>query len=302
MWHVGRCAARRFGSDSRHGLFTVLKTAILIVSYRRDLEFFAACAKSISKFARGFDYAKVVVPTGDAELFKPLAEPNGIAVVGFEEEPGKGFLSHLRMKCYADHHFPDADVIFHFDSDCVFAFESRPTDWIPDGKILLCFQDFSNFLKKPVAPDEIKNFMGFSGLKVDFDRGCYFWKWATDWCMGFDVVRETMQTMPIAHWRHVYPHMRKHIEGRFGKSFDEFIFSCRNEFPQTFCEFNSLGAIAHRFYPDQYHWRDIASQGYPPVRAVQCWSRGGLDLPYTYGKEVGGHQTPRQLFQRLGIA
>lgn len=279
-----------------------MKSAILIVSYAKDLPFFGPCARSISKFARGFDYVKVVVPTGDVNAFRAVAEPNGITVSGFDEEPGKGFLSHLRMKCYADHHFPDADFIFHMDSDCVFASESQPKDWLPGNKPILPFQDFSEFLTAPVEQHEMVNFMGWNGRKIDLNRGVYFWKFASEYALGFEVIRETMRWMPIVHRREVYGRTREHIERRFKQSFDQFVFSCRNEFPQTFCEFNTLGAIAHKFFDHKYCWWDVRAHYFPFVKVIQCWSRGGIDLPYEYVPEVGGLQTPRQLFERLGIA
>lgn len=278
-----------------------MKAAILIVSYRKDLQFFGPCAKSIGKFARGFCGAKVVVPTQDVELFKPLAEPNGIQVCGFDEEPEKGFLSHMRMKCYADHHFPEADVIFHLDSDSIFAFETDPSPWLPGGKVLLPFTDFKHFLTTPLQPDEQKTFMGFTGRTIDFNRGQYFWKFASDFALGFDVPRETMAWMPIAHVREVYPKLREVIEARHRTSFDGYIFSCRNSFPQTFCEFNALGGIAYKFFDDRYSWRDLHAHGYPFVKVIQTWSHGGLDRPHEFGMEVGGRQTPRQLFERLGL-
>ena len=78
--------------------------------------------------------------------------------------------------------------------------------------------------------------------------------------------------------------------------------SCRNEFPQTFCEFNTLGGVAHRYFQERYHWSNLMTQGYPFAgKVVQCWSRGGFDCPHDFPREVGGYQTPKELFQRLGL-
>jgi hypothetical protein len=279
-----------------------LKSSILIVSFAKDLPFFEVCARSVGKYARGFDRVKVLVPTQDVEAFKLRAEPQGIEVAGWDEMPGKGFLDHMRMKCYADQHLPDADVIFHLDSDSVFARPCTPGDWIEGGKVLLPYTDFKEFLTVPLKPDEEKNFMGFTGRTIDFNRGQYFWKFASDFALGWDVTRETMAWMPLAHVREVYPKLRSVIEARHKVSFDEYVFGCRNEFPQTFCEFNALGAIAHKFFEERYEWRDIHRHGHKFLgKVIQSYSHNGLHHPHDYGSECGGVQTPCELFKRLGL-
>ena len=206
------------------------------------------------------------------------------------------------MQCRGDEHFPEADVIFHVDADCVFASDCTPDDWLPGGKVLLPFTDFHRFLDRPLVPDEDKTFMGFTGKRIDFDRGQYFWKFAADFALGFPVERETMAWMPIAHVREVYAKTREVIESRFRKSFDSYVRSCRNSFPQAFAEFNTLGGVAHRFFQDRYQWQDVTTQGYPFAgKVVQCWSHGGFHRPHEFGREVGGYQTPHELFSRLGL-
>lgn len=277
-----------------------VKAALLWVTYRKDLEWFRVSARSFGRHARGFIAAKVVVPNPDVEAFREAAEPYGIAVCGFDEHPSKGMLHHEMMVCCGDLHFPEADVIFHIDSDCVFAFPFTPDEYLPDGKVLIPFTDFQRMLTTPLFHDEMRNFMGFTGRAIDFNRGGYFWKFAADFALGFPVDRATMVGWPMAHLRETYAKTREIISARHG-NFEDYIFSCRNEFPQTFCEFETLGAVAHRFFQDRYSWRDIETQGYPPVRVISSWSHGGMDRPHDYPGEVGGNQTPRQLFQRLGF-
>lgn len=296
----GGRAAHGFESRLERLLFLFIKAAILIVSYAKDLPFFEACAKSIGKNARGFYAVKVVVPTADVDYFRPAAEPHGIAVCGFDEEPGKGFLSHMRMKCYADHHFPEADVIFHLDADSVIAEPVTPEDWIRDGKVLLPYCEFRHYLTTPLLPDEQATFMGFTGKKVDLNRGQYFWKFTSEFALGWEVRRETMQWMPIAHVREVYPKMRELIKARH-KDFDYYVMSCRNSFPQTFCEFNALGAVAFKYFHERYEWHDVNERGLPFARVIQTWSHGGLDREHDFPAGWGGRQTPRQLFQTLGL-
>ena len=279
-----------------------MKSGLLWNTYGGDLEWFRHSARSYKKYARGWTFAKCIVPSSAYADFRQPCEENGIFLASFDEWPGKGFNHHQAMQCCGDLHFPEADVIFHVDADCVFASECTPDDWLPGGKVLLPFTDFVRFLDRPLVPDEEKNFMGFTGRAIDFNRGQYFWKFASDTALGFSVERETMAWMPIAHVREVYAKTREIVAARFGISFEDYVKSCRNEWPQSFCEFNTLGGVAHKFFEDRYHWQDVHVQGHAFAgKVVQCWSHGGFDLPHNFAKEVGGHQTPRQLFERLGI-
>ncbi len=277
-----------------------MKSGFLWVTYGKDLEWFRISARSYSKFARDFTWAKCVVPRVDEEAFRPICDANGIQLCSFDEWPGKGHLHQQFMKCYGDCHFPEADYIFHGDADCVFAEEARPTDWLIEGKVFLTFQDFSNFLKKPVYPGEEMDFMGCHGLKVDFSRGQYFWKFAADVALGWSVVRECMQSMPIVHCREVYLRTREAVEKQHG-SFEGYVRSCRNQFPQTFAEFPTLGAVAHRDFSDRYIWWDVSAHPNPKWgKVLQSHSHSGFDLPHDYG--LGrGKESPRQLFTRLGL-
>src|SRR5262245_6236934 len=102
-----------------------MKSALLWVTYRKDLPFFEASVNSYKKFARGFAYAKVVVPTGDVSLFRAVCAPAGVHVVGVDEPEGKGMVMHMAMEMLGETHFPeDTDFVFHIDGDCVF---NQPT-------------------------------------------------------------------------------------------------------------------------------------------------------------------------------
>lgn len=280
-----------------------VKTALLWNTFGGDIEWFKVSARSYKKFARGgWHWAKCIVPNPDIRPFREPCEDAGILLVGYDEWPGKGFNHHQMLQCYGDKHFPEADAIFHIDSDSIFSNYCTSDNWVQDGKILLPFTDFKHFLKTPIRPDEEKHFMGCTGRVMDFNRGQYFWKWAAECALGFEVPRETMAWMPITHYREVYSKTRQVIEERFKIPFEEYVKSCRNEWPQSFAEFNTLGGVAYKFFKERYSWRNIHEHGYPFAGLVtQCWSHGGFDRPHTFAGEVGGHQTPRQLFERLGL-
>ena len=279
-----------------------MKVGLLCNTYGRDVEWFERLANSYVKYASGFEWFKVVVPNPDLPLFKKICEPRGIFACGFDEWPGKGFNHHQAMQCMGDLHFPEADAITHVDADCVFASKCQASDWFINGRPLAPFIDFDRLLKRPLDHDEMMTFMGFTGKKVDFSRGQLMWKFAAEFALGFRVPRATMVWMPITHVRGVYGKLREVIASHHGKPFDHYVIDCRNEFPQTFCEFESLGGVAYQFFEPSYHWWNIDDSGHPFAgKVVQCWSHGGFDRPHEFAREVGGMQTPRQLFARLGV-
>lgn len=278
-------------------------TGLLWNTCGKDLEWFKRSARSYKKFAHGWNFAKCVVPNSDCPDFRPICEENGILLVGFDEWPGKGFCHHMAMQMMGDLHFPEAETIFHVDADCLFTSSCSPEDWLPSGKILQPFIDFSELLTSPADPDEMQSFMGFTGKRVDFNRGQYLWKYAADWMLGFPTERACMTWMPMIHNCEVYRKLREIVNTRFPiQGFEGYVRDARNEWPQTVCEFESLGSVAHNFFADKYHWHNIKTHGYPFAgKITQCWSHGGFDRPHEFAKEVGGHQTPRQLFERLGL-
>jgi len=283
-----------------------MKSALLWVTYKKDLPFFEFSLRSYQKFASGFSYTKVIVPLEDVDAFKAVCDPAGVVVAGIGEPPGKGMLMHMAMQMLGETHFPsDADFIFHIDADCVFNQPTTPRDYLPGDKPLICFREWDALLTRPVEQDEIQTFMGFTGRTIDFNRGAYLWKFAADFALGFASQRQTMTMMPVVHRREVYARARAILQRRFNTDIISHILQGRNEWPQTFCEFETLGAVAHRYFGDRYHWHELYKQGTYPVRNVmQTWSHGGLDATEEHGRPqiIGGvHRSPRQYFQTLGL-
>ncbi len=289
-----------------------MKTALFWNSFARDLEWFKISAASYRKFASGWDVARCLVPHADVEAFRPACEQHGIEVLGGEEWPGKGFNWHQLQQCYADVQFPEAEVIFHMDSDAVFGRDCTPADWIPLGKILMPYTEYRDFLTRPVEPDDLMTFMGFTGKKLDFQRGQYNWKFAVDFALGFAAERECMAWQPIVHHREVYAKTRALIAARFPETgFDNYVFNARNEHPQSFCEFNTLGAVAHRFFEERYQWHNLNCGRHVFYgKVIQSWSGqkhlrmdAQLDRLHDYGPQVESPEinSPRKLFQHLGL-
>lgn len=280
-----------------------MRSGLLWVTHAKDLEWFEVSARSYKKYATGWEWAKCLVPDTDVEAFKPACEAAEIILCGFEQWPDKGFNHHQAMKCMGDINFPEAEAIFHIDSDCAFISYCTPADWFVGDRILLPYTDFEHFLYNPLKPEEAVSFMGVEGRKIDFSRGQYYWKFAADWALGWSVARETMAWTPIVHHPETYAKTRAIIAERFPElGFEGYVRTCANEFPQSFAEFNTLGAVAHRYLEDKYHWHDCHALGIPfSGKVVQSWSHGGFDKSHKYCKEAGGRQIPRMMFQRHGL-
>jgi hypothetical protein len=283
------------------------KTAgLLWVTYKKDLKWFEFSARSYAKFANGWNFAKCVVPKRDVKAFKPVCEANGIEVWGGDEWEDKPFNWHQTMKCHADDHLPGADVIFHCDADSVFAKKCSPSDWLPNRKVLMPYQNYDTFLKRSIGPDEMAGFM--SGEKIDGELGPYNWKFAVEFALGRSVERECMRLLPIVHRREVYEKTRQLISERFPKKkFDGYVRSCRDKYPQSFCEFNTLGAVAHICFENGYEWWDFFGRPYEESglwgNIIQSWSHGGLNGNCNYYGQASDQtiNTPQKLFASLGI-
>ncbi len=276
-----------------------MKAGLFIVTHAKDAQFLGPCARSISKLASGFERVLIVAPQDDVPAITAAAP--ALDVRGYVDCPGKSFLYHMVQKCRADIWMPECDTIFHMDSDCVFTEPSRPEDWLINDKPLMCYRKFSDYLEGSVSPEASRNVMGCSGSAMELNRSQYLWKFAAEFALGFPVKLETMQWMPIVYRRDIYEHTRSHIEARFKVPFEQYVLGCRSEFPQTFCEFNTLGGIVNEFHSGDYIWTRFEDEARPNYKIIQTWSHGGMDLPYHFPAAVGGLQTPAQLFQRLEI-
>lgn len=247
-----------------------MKMEILIVTHAKDIPFLHYCVASIEKFAAGFSGVTLLVPRHEEDRFS-WAKPF-VSVRLFEEPVGKGMLAHEVQICRADEWCPSADTILHLDADCMFWRPCTPDDFMISGKPLLVRERYSDCWKSNPAR-------------------C-LWQTAVQRAMGFFPEWETMVRHPQVHLREVYPAVRAAVEWRRGV-FDDYVLSGPNSYPQEFCEFGSLGAIAIRDFPDRYsfvdydHDRDARECGvtkrfqyvYRINRdfCVEAWSHAGVD-------------------------
>lgn len=249
---------------------------IFIVTFARDVEFCHWCLKSIGKFVRNANRVVLLVPKRDQDKFRLIVQGynnergNGPRCVlkTFAEQAGKGMLHHEAMVCSADQ-FCEADYILHMDADCVF---KEPVDvvqeYFHEGKPIMLKETFTT-IGEVVGP----------------------WQDAVEKALGFRPEYETMRRHPAVHPRGLYAEVRKAVEASTKQPFLDYVLSCRNEFPQTFAEYPTLGAWALRYAPDLHHWIDVGKEPRPADKLYQFWSHGGLDHHPTEGPAKG--TTPR---------
>lgn len=239
------------------------KTRLFIVTYSHDFSYLEYCLRSIQKFAIGFVGTTILVPTKDVPALRIIIKNSGIQNVivksGYEWAK-KGMLWHLVQKCRADEWCPDADCIAHFDADCVFTAPVTPETFIKNGKPILQYEKFDSIGRR--------------------QPGVFLWKTATENCLPFPCPFETMRQGCETYHRATYKRTRELIEQKTGLPVNEYIKSCKNDFPQTFCEFVTLGNVAIREFPNDYILVDRElnpnpDKGVFPVG--QFWSHGQPD-------------------------
>ncbi len=243
--------------------------SILVVSYAKDIEFLRYLLKSIAQNTSGFAETVVAVPEHERGMYNWVKKAR---VVYFHEAPGKGMLSHMAMKCRADELCPDADFIWHLDADCVVWSKVTPADLFKDGKPVLLRERYA----------DLRN----ANRRV--------WQKNVENALGFKPEYEGMVRQGAIHPRQVYAATRAAVEKHTGMKFDDFVTSGTNAFPQLYCEFNTLAAIAIRDFRSSYEMQDydwerdakecglskttnfqyLYKRGRDPI--CETWSHGGI--------------------------
>lgn len=246
-----------------------MKVWINYTTFGRDLEWTRYSLESIRKYATGFSGIQIVVPTWDLDKFKQFerySTPECPVVISrFLEYPGRGFVHHLAMKCYADVFSPEADYILHMDPDCLFTEKVTPEDYFVDGKPVLLIEPYAVLKKKEAG-------------SAEWNRGN--WQETTEYALRFTCTHETMCRHPAVHHKWVYKGVREYIEGVHKAPFVDFVVRQKNGYPQGFGEFNTIGAFVLKFHKDDYHLIDREDKGEandPKPKLAQLWSHGGVN-------------------------
>jgi hypothetical protein len=238
-----------------------MKAEILLVTYAPDFDFTSYTLRSIAKFGRGFAGITIVVPYKDGDLFAPLAKKHGCNLRLFYEAAGKGFLHHQVVKCEADLWCPKGtDLVVHIDSDCVF-------------KEPFSVDTFMNGGGKPILLRERYADFAHYGARAS-------WQKCVEHALGIEMPWETMVRHPGVFWTKMYREMRTWIEDRHGYPFTQYVLLQRNEFPQTFAEFPTIGGFA--LGSDQ--WRERYSVVTRVVTPSEYWRDHGI-TPLERGKD-----------------
>ena len=234
------------------------KTEILIVTYAKHFNYLLYCLRSINKYARNFARCTVIVPHTDVSKMADMIEawnlPVPLEVASFLEWPGKGFLHHMYIICCTDNWLPHADRIMHIDADCFFTAPVTPADYCDDkDRPIMVHAPFEWCIAQ-------------QGNLAD-------WQIAVERALGWKPVHEHMRRHPIMYNRDVYRVVRSMVEQHTGQSFESFAQNQRNEFPQTFAEFPTIGEVAWVRFHDDYAWRDQSKGEYPEGNKLDfCWS------------------------------
>lgn len=241
-----------------------MKTEIFIVTYARDFPWLKYCLRSIDKFVTGFNAIRILVPGQDQNLLQTMvndyAPSMPVVILAAPEWDQLGFLWHENQIMHANEWCPEADFIAHIDPDCVFTGPVTPETYIRDGKPILRYEKFSSI-----------------GVR---HPGVMRWKEATEMCLPFPIEFETMRCHPEVYHRGLYAEARKQMVQRTGLPVDFYIKNCKNDFPQTFAEFVTLGNVAMRVFPEKYVLVEQTNDTVtPPNHLQQFWSHGALDQP-----------------------
>lgn len=255
---------------------------ILIATCVKDMAYLEYCVRSIHKFCNGFNKLVLVVGADEESHFRKFSEGAVIKTYQRPAEPIKYQIAAQAQKCMADI-YCEADFILHMDSDCVFTEPVKPEDY------------FLFLLMYPVIPTPIMLYEHYSNLPGNP------WKAPTERALGFPVDKELMRRHPQVNPRGVYPAMRSHIEKVHHMAFEQYVLSCKADFPWGFSEHNCIGAfaIASREFNTKYHWWDVSQIPRPKDKLAQFWSHSPPHLPQ--GLPSGGNGVPMELFQELGL-
>lgn len=266
-------------------------TDILIVSCAKHFPWLRYALKSIERFAHGFRQCKVLIPENDSDKLQHLLGDFSnsfgipIRIAMFKDWPSKGFLRHEDIIIHSNE-WTDADFILHSDSDCLFVEEFRPQDYFVEGKPVLMHGSYK-WLREVV--------------QANLDM----WRETVERAIGGPVEQETMRRHPAVFSRFLYPKTQECIRAHTKSDAHDFIHSCREEFPQGFCEFNTLGAIAWRHFHDDYHWinhQELHENGipWPNSKLVQFWSHGNPEEPQEPVYKGKPHRcTPAELLKSI---
>lgn len=233
--------------------------------------------RSIEKFCSGFNAVNLLVPQEEAESFLRYSGRNvNVKTYPRDVSVDQWHLKHQVEKCRADRWCPDADLVLHTDSDCMFIEPVTPEDYLLHGKPIMLYDHYSRL-----------------------DKGSQVWKSVTEGALRRPVHYEFMRRHPQVNPIGVYPKLREYIEKVQTQDFDDFVLSRKPTFPWGFSEHNAIGAFAYydEDFHEQYAWHNVSGSGFPREKLIQFWSHSDIDTEQNISH--GGLFTPRLFAEKV---
>ena len=271
---------------------------VLIASYQKDFPWLEHCLRSLKRFSVGFLPPVISVSSEDAHNCRRLVGTSfPEAEVWVKDGPPS--LGNLRAQIsmmHGDHFCAPADYVWLVGSDCIVSREFRPEPFFRNGKPVMLMNSYEHLL--PYAP------------------GIEPWRVGVENAIGIKPEFEFMRRLPLVYPAGLFDRVRKHIEVRHGKAFEDFVYSVGAYAQQSnrsdaanFSESNVLGAYAYVYMHEAFEWVNLdgvfeKEMATLPSPLIQFWSHGGPDHPcdvdFTYNENrrtLG--KTPRQIISEI---
>lgn len=220
-------------------------TDIFIRTYSKDLPWLSYALQSIHKFCRGFRDIIIVIPESQKHLLDGfnLTKEKVFTCPDYKDD----YLGQQITKINADT-YSDAPYIFFTDSDTLLIRETKPSDFMRNGKPFMLKTHYSKVAE------------------------AIMWKPVTEQLLQFPVEFEFMRRLPFLYHASTLKSLRIYAELKHKKTITEYVEKISN---RRFSEFNAIGAYADKFENDKYVFQNT-DDGLPELHVRQFWSWGGL--------------------------
>ena len=112
-----------------------------------------------------------------------------------------------------------------------------------------------------------------------------------------------MRAHPGVFHHALYAFARGAMVKKIGRTVEEYLKEQQNEFPQSFCEFVTLGNVAMHLFPDRYELvEQVSDLPTPDNKLQQFWSHGSIGEPqdiWVEGKQM--RVVPIEFIKALGL-